>query len=679
LFPYYLALAILAPITFALYFRVSGNSRLRRAAVFFVCAVILLCAGWPVVIGKASYRPGTDVSPLLHYFFAGGNVAAVLGICYAARRWRDWLLAGVGLGQAATLAWLLYAAGGPSLVGGFALDHLSGLLLLLTNAGSAMTLLFAADTEELPGRRRVAGKRGLPQLWVMGLLLLSAVQGILLSDQLFWMLLFLQIAVLSATGLIAAGGSNQALRRARDFLRISSLANLGVLAGIAMLPSSARSLPVTDLLLFSDAAILLPALTCVVTAGMIFTGQLPFQNFFLRSLSAYFSVAALLQTCTLVVAGCYLFLRFSPLFINTWLGNIAAVAGAFSFSGAALLAALQRRQDRALTFTTVSSMGLVLTLACFPQLPAIYAALLLVVWHGLAKALLLLELGENSSGAMGTAALLAAVSLMLPPFGAPLAQSVALEAAGRNPATTALLIAGIGFSLIAWSRYIISWRLIAPSTFFSAKASRQKLVAQGCLSVGILASSLFGVPLANYFGVPALQENFSRFDDVAQGSAGVFSLQDFAGVNPLMVFAGIAGLFVISWGSIKMLTARSSVKMLPLPEPVDESAGQSDLTETLIDEATSAVDESQTMLPAEAEATTVNESAAGTETEPVEELIQQSEPRPETSAENVANGEAATIAWGGVFRRIPDERRIERYATMIAGALIVLMFEVINR
>ena len=679
MFPYYLALAILAPITFALYFRVSGNSRLRRSAVFFVCAVTLLCAGWPVAIGKASYRPGADASLLLHYIFVGGNVATVLGIGYAARRWRDWVLAGIGLGQAATLAWLLYGSGASNLVGGFALDHLSGLLLLLTNAVGAMTLLFAADTEELPGRRRVVGKRGLPQLWVMGLLLLSAVQGILLSDQLFWLLLFMQLAVLSATGLIAAGGSNQPLRRARDFLRISSLANLGVLAGITLLPAPARSLPVTDLLLFSDAAILLPALTCVVTAGMIFTGQLPFQNIFLRSLSASFPVAALLQTCTLVVAGCYLLLRFSPLFINTWLGNIAAVAGAFSFSGAALLAALQRRQDRALTFATVSSMGLVLTLACFPQLPAIYAALLLVVWHGLAKALLLLDLGENSSGPLGLVTLMAAFSLMLPPFGAPLAQGAALAAAGRNPATTALLIAGIVFSLIAWSRYILSWRLLDSSTFFTTKASRRKVLVQGFLAVGVWASSLFSIPLANYFGVPALQENFSRFDDVAQGSASVFSLQDFAGVNPLMVFAAIAGLFVLSWGSIKMLTARSSVKTLPLPEPVDESAGQSDLTETMIDEEAPAADEGQAMLLAEAAATTANESVAGTETEPMDELIQQSEPQPEASAETLANGEAATIAWGAVFRRFPDERRIERYATMIAGALIVLMFEVINR
>ena len=692
MFPYYLAVTILCPLLFALFFRVNGNSRLRRSAVFFVGGVFLLCAGWPVAIGAASYRPGGVISQLLYYLFVGGNVAAVLGIGYAAWRWRDRLLGVVGLVQTALLAWSLYVPGVNNVAGGFVLDHLSGLLLLLINSVGAMLLLFAAEGREQGGRRRAGGNRRLPQLWAT-VLLLGAMQGVVLSDRLFWVCLFLQVAAFSATGLIADGGSKQALHRARYFLRFVSLANAAVLAGIVLLPDAARALSFAEMLLVPDAAALLPALACWVTAGMIFSGQLPFQSIFLRALAEPFSASALLQSCTMAVAGSYLFLRFSPLFINTWLGNVAAVAGAFSFMGAALLAVLQRRQDRVLAYSSTSCMGLILALACFPQLPAIYTALLLVVWHGFSKALLLAGLDETSAGPLGRLHLLGAVSLMLPPFGAPLAQSVALEASGRNPVAMALLIAGMAFSLAAWGRYILA-EFFSPSNAVSpVHSSRQKLVAQVGLALGLLASSLVGIPMANHFGAATLQENFSRFDDIAQGGASGFLIRELAGIDPLAAFAVLAVLFGVGWTAVKMLTVNEPAAASgPLAESENETSGTTDLAASA---DVPPAEAGETTTPADSTAVIANELAEQAEkgTEPVNEAIPQPEPETGPPAEPLPTDsiqiiteppatvpeKAAGITWGTIFHRIADERRIERYATVLAAALIILMFEVIIR
>jgi len=699
LFSHYLASQFLVPVLAALFFWMNKNSRLRRFAVFFVGGVFLLTAAWVLVLGQGTYRPSGTFSMLLGHFLPLGNGALLFGFGYVGWRWSDRWLIGLTLLQAALLGWILTLPGGQSGSGLFALDHLSGLLLFLADGAGAMLLMCAADPPEATKQRRPAKGRNSSLIFVAALLLLGAIHGVVLANHLLWLLLFCQMATLCVTALIVQERTKQAMRNGRSFLRTTAVAGAAVLAGIAFLPEPARALSVTDLLQFKDAAYLAPTLTCLVMAGVVYSGLFPFQRVLTASLPIPAPVCALLHSCTAVSMGAYLFLRFSPLFINTWLSNIAAVIGAFSFAAGALLAAMQQDRKRFLAYSTASAMGLVLTLACFPELQAIYVAILLVLWHGVSKALLFISSRDRSMSAVGKRiALFGVASMLLPPFGLPVAQWTALESSGRNPVAMVLLIAGIAFSFVAWTLFTDS-QLRASTDLPAGGKNWRKYGPQWLLAGGVAGLSVFSVPFANAFVAPVLPENYSRFDDIAQGSAGAFRIQDFSGINPMWAFAALAAMVGLCWIILRFCARTEIEAQVNLAEPVAEPVTTETPTETPTEEmpttetppADSVTDEPAAEVPPieaneetrAAEVEAVNEPAEGPVAEfpSVDKTVVEAplEIPPEMIPAEDNRRQMVITPRCAVFALFPDERRTEFYATMIAGGLLILMFEVVIR
>lgn len=685
MFSHYLASQFLVPVLAALFFLLNKNSYLRRFAVFFVVGVFLLTAAWVLVLGQGTYRPSGTFSTLLGHFLPWGNGALLFGFGYFGWRWSDRWLIGLTLLQAALLGWILTLHGGQSGSGAFVLDHLSGLLLFLADGVGAMLLLSAADLPEPTKYRRSAKGRNSSLIYVVALLLLGAIHGVVLANQLLWLLFFCQTATLCTTVLIAQERTKQALRNARSFLRATAAAGAAVLAGIVFLPESARALSITDLLQFKDAALLAPALTCLVAAGVVYSGLFPFQRVLTASLHLPVPGCALLHSCTAVSIGAYLFLRFSPLFINTWLSNIAAVIGAFSFAAGAILAAMQHERKRFLAYSTASAMGLVLTLACFPELQAIYAAILLVLWHGVSKALLFLSSRDRSTSAMGSGITLFGVaSMLLPPFGAPIAQWTALESSGRNPVAMGLIIAGIVFSFVAWTLFADS-HLRVPTDVPPGGKNWRKYGPQWLLAGGVAGLSAFGVPFANRFVAPVLPDNYSRFDDIAQGSAGAFRIQDFSGIQPMWAFAALGATVGVCWIILRICARREIPAEVELAESVDGpvTEGTPPPEMTSMD---SVAGEPDAEVPPIEEKEEMQDAEVETENEPAElPVVDQTaaeaplEIPPEMVPMEDNSRQALITPRRTIFSLFPDERRTELYATVIAGGLLILMFEVVIR
>ena len=161
----------------------------------------------------------------------------------------------------------------------------------------------------------------------------------------------------------------------------------------------------------------------------------------------------------------------------------------------------------------------------------------------------------------------------------------------------------------------------------------------------------------------------------------------------MAAFAVLAVLFGVGWTAVKMLTVNEPAAASgPLAEPENETAGTTDLAASA-DVPPAEAGEPTT--PADSTAVIANELAEQAEkgTEPVNEANPQPEPETGPPAEPLPTDsiqiiteppatvpeKAAGITWGTIFHRIADERRIERYATVLAAALIILMFEVIIR
>lgn len=713
MFSYFLGATIILPIGSALFFWRNKNSLLHRAAVFFMTTVLLLSTGWALLQGTGVYQPANALEGVLGAFFAIGNASVIIGTIYWSWRLKDWLLGCLSLTQGGLFAWFLWQTGGVGGPGSFVLDHLSGLILLLVDGVGTIIILFAIQYMETHERRHSLKKSRQPLFLALSFLLLGAMNGVVLTNHLLWMLFFWQATVVCAFLLISHDRSQAALKFAGHFARVCSLGCIAFLAGVSLAFQATGTLVLSELLLFKEATLLLASLACFVVAGMVFSAQLPFQSALIRSTASAKPVSAMLQSSAIVTAGGYLILRLSPVFMNTWLAQIVAVIGAFTFAAAALLAALQHDVKRMLTLTTISCLGLVIALACFPSLQAIYAASLLLVLHGLSKALLFLCSGSHSHSPLPLVlTLLGGASLLMPPFGVPLAQWTAIEAAVRNPVALGLILAGSVFSMIVWTRFV-GMRL--PSIFTDRTWTRLPLGLyrpQLVLAFAVITLSIFLIPFANYSVTPILKENYGRFGDIAQGNATAFQIRDFSGIDPLWTFAALSLIFGLGWFGVRVVAARtdktepsaSEIVIIDAVQakemiaqdnnvPASDTAMDKDedaKAETALQVAEMGMPEELTESRSEAEliiekiepdeiAAVQLELIVLTEAELKEADSGLTEVSDATNAAPPAADAVLDVPRCNVFSAFPDARKTDFYATVVAGSLIILMLEVVFR
>ncbi len=683
MFPYFLGLMVVVPLLGALFFLQKKRSRLQRGVVFCLTSVLIIGACWALGLGKGFYRPTGQLADMLNFFFVAGNVLVVVGLGYGSKRWKDWTLGGLALAQGLLLGWVIWQTGQVAVSGSFRLDHLSALMMVLVDGVGVSILLVVI---------RTMGKSRQPSFIAMAIVLLGSMNGLVLSNQLLWMFFFWQTTVLSAFGLLALSRTPLALTAAKYFVKVCSVGSMAFLVGISLVFTGAGTLLISELLVFKEAALLMAPLSCFVVAGLVLSAQFPFQDALVRSSVFPDPVLALLQSSSTVIAGAYLILRLSPLFMNTWLAKMVAVIGAFTFAAALLSAAMQQNYKRFLTLTTSSSMGLAIALACFSSLQAIYAAILLVVLHGATKACLFLCSSSRSRSPIPhILTLVAAASLLTPPFGAPIAQWTAIEAAVRNLPAMGLLIAGSVFSMVVWTRFI-GRRLSSIERYdVRIKGSLLQHASHLVLATGLTGLSVFLLPFANHFVMPVLKENYGRFDDIAQGNVEALILQDFSGVNPLFYFIALSVVFGVGWYGKRVFAkhevTENSGLLAAQPEDTAKQETASENINTLPD--------MEAMFLLEVEAEPAIEKAAADEA--TEDDDRSSDPEPEILIHNhdevvqdaVATGPVrvqeehapvlSMIPRCSIFAVFPDAQRIYLFATVIGGALIILMLEVVFR
>lgn len=650
---YIVVIFFLLPAVGAIILRFASNSLLRRAAVFFMAAVL---AGGAVILeiqGGGVFRPPMGMMTALNLFYCSGSFAVLAGIAWIGLRWKNpWIMVAVA-GEAVLLGWLLSRTGLAALgQGEFLLDHLSLVFLLLFD-GLAPVLLFA---QKIEGTGSASGL-GAASLSIL------AVNGLVVSGHLIGLLFFWQLGMLGSLLSITEGRIGSARRVAESLLIVQVLGGISLLAGMLLCQQTTQSLMLRELLAFADSAALSLPVALLFVAGLAGASQFPFQPGLLKLASpASSETCAFFQGATVVNAGIYIILRLSPLFMNTWLAKMAALMGAFSFLAGAVLGLLQHETGRSLTYSTVSVMGLVIVLASLADLPAIYAAIWVVIFHGLAKSLLFLGAGKKPiDSSYDLWFIFAALSMILPPFGVATGIWVALEAsAAGSPAVFILLTCGSLAHLMFWAKFLVlRWEKV-PRHFNGENLCQCGI--SGVLALLLLLGGLFQIPLTQRFLTPILKETFSRFGDVAQAGAEAFIIYGFAGINP-------AGLLLIMAGGalvLRLLFTALSTAKASQSEPKPAEAAVESIDKSTRNEATIETTDPSEDAPDAAEAANVAAIAC-----------------PETVAAEpeltIAPSPIKALAVPVLFPWLPVRRKLEMYCSLAAAGMILLLFEVIVR
>ncbi|MBQ4132671.1 MAG: NADH-quinone oxidoreductase subunit L [Desulfovibrionaceae bacterium] len=469
---------IVLPILAALLALIFRACAIRKALVIGTGVVLALAS---LALAKAgSFRLAADTmlginvnSLVMLLDFALMAVILIIGL-----RLTNWIIVCLAIAQiAGTLyveGFIGVGSGAPFLpeMGIFA-DNLSLVMVLVISLVGSLICIYGLGYMRVHEEHLHLEKSRQPRFFFYMLLFLGAMNGLVLSNNLLWAFFFWELTTLCSFMLIGHDGTDEARRNATRALWMNMLGGMAFVFGMMMLKKAGAELSMLTLISSGNSLYLMPiVLFCF--AGFTKSAQVPFQSWLCGAMVAPTPVSALLHSSTMVKAGVFLVLRLAPGFEGTWFSVVLAIFGAFTFLVTSALAVGQSNGKKILAYSTIANLGLIIACAGINTQAAIAAAIMIIVFHAVSKALLFLCVGaieqriesrniddmRSLYQLMPRTAVITAigiVSMMLPPFGMLLGKWMAIESAlNMNfamPIVITMLALGSALTVLFWGRW----------------------------------------------------------------------------------------------------------------------------------------------------------------------------------------------------------------------------------
>ncbi|APU68440.1 putative monovalent cation/H+ antiporter subunit A [Christiangramia flava] len=273
----------------------------------------------------------------------------------------------------------------------FKLDGLSMLFtLMITGIGF---LVFLYTSSYLKGHKyldRFYGYLGL---------FMAAMLGLVLSDNMITLFTFWELTSISSFFLIGFNNDSEASRKsAMTALGITGIGGLLLLAAALLLNYISGTYSISEMLTMGEAirSNQLYPLAVILIFGAAFTksAQFPFHFWLPGAMKAPTPVSTYLHSATMVKAGIYLLMRFSPILggEDIWSYTLIIV-GAITMLYSAIHTIFRTDLKGVLAYSTISALGILVFLIGFGTEEAYLAAAVFIIVHALYKATLFLVTG----------------------------------------------------------------------------------------------------------------------------------------------------------------------------------------------------------------------------------------------------------------------------------------------
>ncbi|MDD5108582.1 MAG: proton-conducting transporter membrane subunit [Candidatus Omnitrophica bacterium] len=371
---------------------------------------------------------------------------------------------------------------------------------------------------------------------------LSAMFGVIFSNNLLWLYFFWEITTICSFLLIGYKKTQESRNNAFVALEFNLLGSLAFLAAIIIFYRTTGSIELNKVMLLGKAWVLIPVML-ICFAGLTKSAQLPFSSWLLGAMVAPTPVSALLHSSTMVKAGVYIILRFAAVLQGTMAGFVLALIGGITFLVASFSAVSQSDAKKILAYSTIANLGLIVLCAGIGTYEAMWAAILLIVFHAIAKCLLFLCVGtvehkihsrniENMSGLIITMPKLSIMlqigmaGMFLAPFGMLISKWAALKAlVDYNPLLVIFVVFGSSVTLFFWVKWMGKLIIVAEhKNEIEQGISRSQWFSLGALSV--LTISICGFfPLVSSFLIePYCLEIYARTITMSRGNIEIMSI-----------------------------------------------------------------------------------------------------------------------------------------------------------
>ena len=439
-------------------------------AVMLVIGSLLLVTVWRDFVIEASAVP-----------FGMGKVMAVLDflllgfIGWFGFKHKHWAVVSLCAAQAAILIYAdICVFNGVSLTSPLIkVDSFAALMVLIVSViGSLITVFAVPYMRKHNAHHKTFTDFHKSSFFAVMLMFLGAMNALVTSNNILYLYFFFEFTTLCSFLLIGYDKTYVATRNALRALWMNSLAGLAMVCAVVFFYVKLNTFDIQLIVdsSFGNEAILLPV-TLLLIASFVKSAQLPFQSWLLGAMVAPTPVSALLHSSTMVKVGVYLAIRFSPVYMDTFIADAVVLFGAFVFLTTAILALAQSNAKKILAYSTISNLGLIFACAGIGTAEAIAAGVFLIVFHAISKALLFLCTGaveqkiksrdiEDMQGiykimpVVTSFMLIGMISIVLPPFGMLVGKWMAIEAAASiNIPALIILLVGSSVTFLYWTRW----------------------------------------------------------------------------------------------------------------------------------------------------------------------------------------------------------------------------------
>ncbi len=384
------------PLIIAAILLVFKNERVRGFIVKISAAIIAIAS----IFVAANYIDSGTVlfdfeSVIIDYLMLITEVCLGIVIFYLGIKYKKYLVSILALIQTPLMVWFELTKAHDIHVSNYLyIDGLSSIMVLIIGIiGSLITVYavgymqdFQKHHENEPDRR--------PWFFFLMFVFLSAMFGIVTSNSLVWMFFFWEITTLCSFFLIGYTKTDEAIKNSFLQLVLNLVGGLAFVLAIISVAFDHNILEFNSLLALGTAGVnvLLPV-ALLALAGIVKAAQMPFHSWLLGAMVAPTPTSALLHSSTMVKAGVFVILKLSPVLHGNIAGEMVMIVGGVTFLLASMAAISQSNAKRVLAYSTIANLGLIVACGGIGTDAAVWAGIMLLIFHAITKSLLFLCVG----------------------------------------------------------------------------------------------------------------------------------------------------------------------------------------------------------------------------------------------------------------------------------------------
>jgi len=420
-------------------------------------------------------------------------------------------------------------------------DKLSGIMVLIIGIIGSLICIYAVGyMKDYHHHHKEYAERKSFFLSIL-FLFLSAMFGLVLSNNLTWLYFCWEVTSLCSFLLIGYTRTEEAENNSYRALTINLGGGLAFAVAIVFIGLHYDTLELSTLVSLEPEAIAMVPVFLMSVAALTKSAQFPFSSWLLGAMVAPTPSSALLHSATMVKAGVYLIIRLAPMLGDSPVGIAVTGIGCATFLLSSLAAVTQSDGKKILAYSTVANLGLIVICASIGSQEALWAAILLIIFHASAKSLMFLcvgsiehQLGSRNVEDMGDLAevsrklnlfmFIGIAGMFLAPFGMLISKWVAMKAFidSRHILAVIVIAYGSAITLFYWTKWM--GKLVSGSNRKQEKDHAFSLFEELPIIIHaiIVIVSCFAFPLiSDYALVPYLTELFGKEAVIPIGTSDV--------------------------------------------------------------------------------------------------------------------------------------------------------------